>query len=667
MTQAVQARTPAPADGVVPLPARFAHVLEHDTLPKLLRYNSRQHGSDIALREKELGLWQTQTWKDYEERASLWAIGLRSLGVARGDVVAIIGEGRPDWVASAVGAQALRAKSLGLYQDALDSEVGYLCGYAEAKVIVVEDEMQADKMLRVTKDVPSVKWIVYCDARGMRKYQDPRLISAEQLLERARQTREAEPQLWNQLVDATLGDDPSVLCSTSGTTSHPKLAIMSSGRFIRHIAVYCDLVDLGPDDEYVSLLPMGWIGEQFQALYQPIVCRHKVNFVEETDTVMSDLREIAPTFMFLAPRVWEQIAADVRAQIMDATPFKRRMYERGLQMGLAAVEKGATSKLAQWTVLRALRDRLGFSRLRFASTGGAAMGPDTFKFFMAMGVPMLQLYGQTELAGIYCIQRPLDLKKGEIDFDTVGKGLNDDYKIRIDGPDKNGVGEIVSTHPCMFDGYYKNPPGSMADMRDGWMHTGDAGYFKPSGQLVVIDRLRDLATTDAGERFSPQFVENKLKFSPYISEAVVLGDKRSYLSAILCIRFAIVSKWAEQQRMSFTTYSDLSSRPEVLKLISAEIEKVNASLPPFQQLRKFVLLYKELDADDGELTRTRKIRRGVIGEKYGNIIDAIYSDAGSVKIDTEIAFQDGSRQRIRTTIPIADLAMPTEPAQRRSA
>jgi long-chain acyl-CoA synthetase len=660
MTQASQAHVNAASTSEKPLPARFAHVLQHDTLPKLLRFNARQHGGDIALREKELGLWQTQTWKQYEERASLWAIGLRSLGVGQGDVVAIIGEGRPDWVASAVGVHALRAKSLGLYQDALDSEVGYLCGYAETKVIIVEDEMQADKMLRVTRDIPSVKWIVYCDARGMRKYTDPRLIAAEGLLEEARLTSEKQPELWNQLVDVTAGDDPSVLCSTSGTTSNPKLAILSSGRFIRHVAIYCDLLDLGPDDEYVSLLPMGWIGEQFQALYQPIICRHKLNFVEETDTVMSDLREIAPTFMFLAPRVWEQIAADVRAQIMDATPFKRRMYERGLAMGLAAVEKGATSKMAQWTVLRALRDRLGFSRLRFASTGGAAMGPDTFKFFMAMGVPMMQLYGQTELAGIYCIQR-----RGEIDFDSVGKGLNDDYKIRIDAPDKNGVGEIVSTHPYMFDGYYKNRDAAAADMRDGWMHTGDAGYFKPSGQLVVIDRVRDLATTDARERFSPQFIENKLKFSPYISEAVVLGDKRSFLSAILCIRFAIVSKWAEQQRMSFTTYSDLSSRPEVLKLVSAEIEKVNATLPKFQQLRKFVLLYKELDADDGELTRTRKIRRSVIGEKYGNIIDAIYSDAGSVKIDTEIAFQDGSRQRIRTTIPIADLG--GRAAHRRSA
>jgi long-chain acyl-CoA synthetase len=635
------------------IPARFAHVETNDTLPKLLRHNARKHGSDIAVREKELGLWRPYTWAAYHERAELWGLALRSLGAGAGNTVAIIGDSRPDWIAAAIGAHATRAMSLGLYQDALDAEVGYLLGFAEAKVVVAEDEEQVDKILRVTRNVPSVKAIVYCDPRGMRKYDDPRLVHRDRLLEEAAKTAAAEPQLWDSLVDRTSGEDVAVLCSTSGTTSNPKLVSLQSGKFIRHVAIYCDTLGLGPDDEYVSLLPMGWIGEQFQGIYQPMVCRHKVNFVEDPETVMADLREIAPTFMFLAPRVWEQIAANVRAQIMDASPFKRRMFERGLDMALRAVEKGQTSRLAQSLVLRALRDRLGFTRLRFASTGGAAMGPDTFKFFMAMGVPMLQLYGQTELAGIYCTQ-----KLGEVDFDAVGKGLSPDYRIRIESPDANGVGEIVSQHPYMFAGYYKNEAATQADMREGWMHTGDAGYFKPSGQLVVIDRLKDLATTTGGDRFSPQFIENKLKFSPYISEAVILGDKRAFPAAIVCIRFAIVSKWAEQRRMSFTTYSDLAHRKEIYDLVAAEIARTNATLPPAQRIRKFVLLYKELDADDGELTRTRKVRRGVIAEKYAGIIEAIYGGAGEVKIDTEIAFQDGTRQRIRTTLPIATLEAP---------
>jgi long-chain acyl-CoA synthetase len=630
---------------------RFAHLAVNDTLPKLIRHNARGHASDIAQREKELGLWKAHTWADVHTSVKLWGLGLHSLGVVAGDTVAIIGDSRPDWIAAAIGTHSVRARSLGLYQDALDAEINFLIRFAEAKVVVAENEEQVDKILRVAAGVSSIKAIIYNDPRGMRKYTDPRLIHSAQLFETARKYDADHPGAWDGLVDATLGRDIAVLCSTSGTTSNPKLVSIAGGPFIQHVANYCALIDLGPDDEYVSLLPMGWIGEQFMALFQPVVCRHKLNFVEDPATVMADLREIAPTFMFLAPRVWEQIAANVRAQMMDATKFKQRIFNAGFKLGIRAVDQGRTSGFAQKLVLRALRDRLGFSRLRVASTGGSALGPDTFKFFMAMGVPMIQLYGQTELGGIYCTQRI-----GDRDFDGVGRGLTDDYKIRIENPDPSGVGEIVSQHPYMFDGYFKSDEAAN-DLRDGWMHTGDAGYFKPSGQLVVIDRMKDLASTTGGERFSPQYIENKLKFSPYISEAVILGDGRAYPAAIICIRFAIVSKWAEQQRMAFTTYSDLAGRPEIYKLIAGEIARVNQSLPPAQQLRQFVLLYKELDADDGELTRTRKIMRSVIADKYATIIDAIYSGASTVKIDTEIAFQDGSKQRIRTTLPIAPLAV----------
>lgn len=640
----------------------FAHIEANDTLPRLLRHNARHHGNEVALREKELGRWRSLTWSQYQDLTRLWTAGLHTLGVKPGDTVGIIGDSRPDWFAGAVATHALRAKSLGLYQDSLDTEVGYLLGFAGATVVIAEDEEQIDKILKATADVPSVRAIVYCDARGMRKYDDPRLVSRDKLLADARDMIAADPTLWDTLIDDTKGTDIAILCSTSGTTTHPKLVSISSGRFIRHAVNYCKLAGLGPDDEYVSVLPVAWVVEQFQALYLPMIARVKLNLVESPATTMADLREIAPTFLLLAPRAWEQIAANVRAQIMDASPAKRWMFERGLAMALRAVESGQRSGLAQGLVLRALRDRLGFSRLRFATTGGAAMGPDTFRFFMAMGVPMLQLYGQTELGGIYCTQR-----LGEVDFDAVGTGINEEYKIRIDKADANGVGEIVTAHPYMFEGYYKNEEATRADLRDGWMHTGDAGFFKPSGQLVVIDRMRDLAVTEAGERFSPQFIENKLKFSPYISEAVIVGDKRAFPAAIICIRFPIVSKWAEQRRMSFTTYSDLSARQQVYDLIAGEVERVNTTLPPAQRLRKFVLLYKELDADDGELTRTRKVRRGVIAEKYATIIDAIYSGASEVKIDTEISFQDGSKQRIRTTLPVATLSVAERPKQAKSA
>jgi long-chain acyl-CoA synthetase len=632
------------------LSQRFAHLASNDTLPKLVRHNARHYGAEVAMREKHFGRWRSFTFAEVEARAQLWALGLSTLGVGHGDVVAIIGDSRPDWIAAAVGVHALGAMSLGLYQDAMETEVGYLIRFAAAKVIIAEDEEQVDKMLRAGADAATLAKIVYLEPRGMRKYTDPRVISADAVFDAARAIAAADSQRWTALVDATRGEDIAVLCSTSGTTSNPKLVAITSGRFIPHVATYCDLMAIGPRDEYVSMLPMGWIGEQFEAFYQPIIARHTVNFVESAETAMADMREIAPTFILLAPRVWEQIAANVHAQVMDASPAKRRLFQWGQKLGLRAVEAGRTSKLAQVLVLRALRDRLGFSRLRLASTGGAAMGPDTFKFFMSMGVPMVQLYGQTELGGIYCTQVP-----GAVDFDAVGTGLSPQYAIRIDQPDQSGVGEIVSQHPYMFSGYYKNEEATAAEVREGWMHTGDAGYFKPGGQLVVIDRVRDLAALTTGERFSPQFIENKLKFSPFISEAVILGDQRAWPAAIVCIRFAIVSKWAEQQRMSFTTYSDLASRPEVIGLIAGEVARVNATLPAAQRLRKLVLLYKELDADDGELTRTRKVRRGVIAEKYADIIEAIYTDATQVKIDTEITFQDGTRQRIRTTLPVMTL------------
>jgi long-chain acyl-CoA synthetase len=366
--------------------------------------------------------------------------------------------------------------------------------------------------------------------------------------------------------------------------------------------------------------------------------------------MMSDFREIAPTFVLFAPRVWEAIAADVRARVMDASPLKQSLFELGMKTGLAALAKGQHSTLADLLLFRALRDRLGFTRLRSAATGGAALGPDTFKFFQALGVPLRTLYGQTELLGAYTLH-PAD----HIDPGTTGVPFADDIEIKIEGADSEGVGEIVVRHPNMFLGYYKSPEASAADVKDGWMHSGDAGYFNGDQQLVVIDRIKDLAETARGARFSPQYLENKLKFSPYIAEAVVLGAGRETLAAMICIRYSIISKWAEKNRIAFTTYTDLASRPEVYKLLQKEVETVNTTLPAAQRISRFLLLYKELDADDGELTRTRKVRRSVIGEKYGDIIDGIYRGESQIPVDTVIRFQDGTTQRIRTTLRVVDM------------
>ena len=626
-------------------------VAQADTYPKLLRLNAREHGNEIALREKDLGLWRLFTWNDYQTRVHDFALGMVELGIAKGDVIGIIGDNRPDWVAAEIATHALGALSLGLYRDVLDEEAAYLLNYGEANLVFAEDEEQVDKLLTLADRVPRLKHIIYSDPRGMRKYDDPRLMQADKLAELGRIRAAREPALYEQLVDATGGEDVAILCTTSGTTSHPKLVMLAAGRVLRHCATYLSFDPKGPEDEYVSVLPLPWIMEQVYVLGKGLLCRMKVNFVEEPDTMMNDFREIAPTFVLFAPRVWESIAADVRARVMDASPFKQGLYELAMKTGLSALAKGRHSPVADTLLFRALRDRLGFTRLRSAATGGAALGPDTFKFFQAMGVPLRTLYGQTELLGAYTLH-PID----KVDPDTTGVAMADNIEIRIEAPDRHGVGEIVVRHPNMFLGYYKNPESSAADLKDGWLHSGDAGYFNKEKQLVVIDRIKDLAETSRGERFSPQYIENKLKFSTYIAEAVVLGAGREALAAMICIRYSIISKWAEKNRISFTTYTDLASRPEVYALLQKEVEAVNATLPPAQRISKFLLLYKELDADDGELTRTRKVRRSVINEKYADIIDAIYRGEATIPVDTVIRFQDGSTQRVRTSLRVVDLA-----------
>src|SRR6187402_2067167 len=625
-------------------------VAQADTYPKMLRLNAREHGNEIALREKDLGLWRPFTWNDYQTRVRDFALGLVELGLGRGDVIGIIGDNRPDWVAAEIATHAIGGLSLGLYRDVLDEEASYLLNYGEAQLVFAEDEEQVDKLLVLAERAPRLKHIIYSDPRGMRKYDDPRLMSAEKFAELGRARAAREPELYDRLVDATKGEDVAILCTTSGTTAHPKLAMLTAGRVLRHCATYLAFDPKGPDDEYVSVLPLPWIMEQVYVLGKGLLCRMKVNFVEQPDTMMHDFREIAPTFVLFAPRVWESIAADVRAGVMDSSPLKQSLYELGMKTGLAALAHGKHSAIGDMLLFRALRDRLGFTRLRSAATGGAALGPDTFKFFRAMGVPLRTLYGQTETLGAFTLH-----DANAVDPDTTGVAMGDSIQIEIREPDVQGVGEIVIKHPNMFLGYYKAPEASAADLRDGWMHSGDAGYFNDNKQLVVIDRIKDLAQTSRGERFSPQYLENKLKFSPYIAEAVVLGAGRDTLAAMICIRFSIISKWAEKKRISFTTYTDLASRPEVYAVLRKEVESVNATLPPAQRISRFLLLYKELDADDGELTRTRKVRRSVINEKYADIIDGIYGGARDIPVDTTIRFQDGTSQRIRTTLQVVEM------------
>ncbi|EKB7277949.1 long-chain fatty acid--CoA ligase [Vibrio parahaemolyticus] len=627
----------------------WADITNLDTFPKVLQHNAKHWPEQVAMREKEFGIWREFTWQDYENRVKWMALSLQDLGIGEQDVIGLLGDNRPEWVWGELAAHAIKGYSLGIYQDSMHEEVAYLINYAKAKVVIAEDEEQCDKLLELGDEIPSVEYIIYCDPRGMRKYDDPRLIDVEQVYKKGQLIDKANPDKYLNMVAATKGSDLSILCTTSGTTSKPKLAQLHSGTFLDHCAAYLRADPRSPGDNYVSVLPLPWIMEQVYVVGQALISRQIVNFVEEQETMMSDLREIGPNFVLLAPRVWENIVADVSARMMDSTPFKQKMYKLGMSLANKALDQGKRSKLAEWILLRALRDRLGFSNLSSAATGGAAMGPDTFRYLQAIGVPLKQLYGQTEMCGAYTVHQADD-----VDYDSVGVAF-DNADVKVINPDSNGVGEIIAKSTGMFTGYLNNQAAYDEDVQDGWMHTGDAGYFKDSGHLVVIDRLKDMSETSHGDRYSPQFIENKLKFSPFIAEAVVVGKGRPWLSAIICIRYAIVAKWAEQKGIAFTNYTNLSAQPEVYKAIREEVLKVNESLPDAQKISKFILLYKELDADDGELTRTRKVRRGVVAEKYGDIIETIYSAAPTVDVDTVITYQDGTKTRIQTSLVIETL------------
>jgi long-chain acyl-CoA synthetase len=626
-----------------------------DTFPKLLLHNAASWGSEVALREKEYGIWNVYSWADCRARVQALALGLLALGVGREDVVGIIGRNRPHWLWAELAAHGVGAMSLGVYQDALATEAAYLLGYAEARAVFVEDEEQADKVLEIADELPRLSFVIYNDPRGLRRREDRRLLSVEQLIEHGRQLPAGR---FEEVVAEGRGEDVAILCTTSGTTSQPKLAMLQHRPFLEHCAAYLRAEPREPTDEYVSILPLPWIMEQVYVAAMPLLSRIRVNFPEDESTNMEDLREVGPTHVLLAPRVWEQISADVHTRILDASWLNQALFHYGVRRGTGALNEGRRSRLADVLLYGALRDRLGFSRLKSAATGGAALGPETFRFFLAMGVPLRQLYGQTELSGAYTLQRGDDL-----DFESSGPPF-DNTEIRIAAPDASGLGEIETRHPGLFKGYYRQPEGSRQVLTaDGFMKTGDAGYFDDRGRLVVVDRVADIASTTAGARFSPQYIENKLKFSPYIGECVVLGSARPYIAAILCIRYSMVAKWAEAKGLTFTSYTNLAARPEVYELLEREVLRVNESLPESQRIRRFLLLYKELDADDGELTRTRKVRRGVIDERYREVIEALYADRRRIALETAVTFEDGRTGVIRAEMEIRELAPEPEPAR----
>jgi long-chain acyl-CoA synthetase len=629
--------------------------MSDDTLPKLLLRNAERLGDKVALREKEFGIWQTVTWRQFAGHVRDFALGLHALGLRRGDKVAIVGDNRPEWLYAELAAQALGGAAIGIYQDSVAEEVKYILQASDARMVVAEDQEQVDKLIEIWNDLQGVLKVIYYYPKGLRHYAEPFLADFLSIEALGRAHGDANPGLFEQEVAVGGGGDIALLATTSGTTARPKLAMLTHTNIISQGRGLLEVDPLEPVDEFVSFLPLAWIGEQMIAVAAGIQIGFTINFPESSSTVQENIREIGPRVMFSPPRIWENMLSIVQVKMQDSTRFKRWMFDWAMKAGYAMADARFARQspsaglklryaLARALVFEQLKDHLGLRFLKRAYTGGAALGPDVFRFYHALGVNLKQVYGQTESSGLSVIHRD-----GAIKYQTVGEPLPG-VEITIDDS-----GEILARSPAVFAGYYKNPEGTSEMLEDGWLRSGDAGYFDEDGQLIVIDRSKDVMTLHDGTKFSPQFIENKLKFSPYIKEAVVFGGDWPYVTAIINIDFGNVGKWAEMRQISYTTYTDLVQKPRIYVLIRQDVERANADLPPAARIRRFLLLHKELDADDAELTRTRKVRRRYVAQRYEQIVGALYGPDDKLQVETTITYQDGRTALINTQLHIETL------------
>ena len=596
------------------------------TLPQMLAAHARRYGrGKVALREKEYGIWQEVSWEAYAAHVRAVGLGLEALGLQRGETLAIVCGNRPAWLYTELGAQALGAVPVGVYVDGLPDQVRYVVEHSEARIAVVEDQEQADKVLSVRAHLPRLRRIIVDDMRGLEDYREPLLISLGEVERLGREAEARAPGHYDALLAAGTPDDVALLAYTSGTTGAPKAAMLTHRNLMAMAAGVTQVDHVLDTDDLVSFLPFSWVGEQLVSVAIALHAGATVSFPEEPATVREDLREIGPHVIIAPPRFWEAMCSEYQVKIADAGRLKGAAARVALGIGMRVAERRLRRQpvgpglrllagLAHLLTFRALLDRLGLSRVRCAYTGGAALGPELFRFFRAIGLNLKQVYGQTESGGISVLHPDDDVRPETVGKPTAGT------RIRI-----SEAGEILVSSATVFLGYYKNPEATARALEDGWLHTGDAGQVEEDGHLVVIDRLKDVLRLADGSRFSPALIENKLKFSAYVREAVVVGEGRPFVVALIQIDMGVVGNWAESKRVPFTTFKDLAGKPEVFALIGREVARVNEDLPRAAQIHAFALFDKELDADDDELTRTNKVRRSVILGKYRDMIDGLYA------------------------------------------
>ncbi len=628
-----------------------------DTFPKLLVRNAKTIGDKPAFREKEFGIWQTFSWSDVAENVRALALGLASLGIERGDKVAIVGSNRPKlyWVFAA--AQSIGAIPVPIYQDGVAEEVQYVLDHAEVKAVFAEDQEQVDKVMSIMDKCPGIKTLIYKEQRGMRHYKDSFVHFYDDVQNMGREYDAKHAGFYDAEIAKGKGSDLSCIMYTSGTTGRPKGVMLSFENLTEASRLSVEFENLTSQEDILSYLPMAWVGDHLFAYAQALQAGFTVNCPESAETVMTDLKELGPTYYFAPPAIFETMLTQMMIRIEDASSLKRKMFHYFIgvakRCGIDILEGNAVSlkdRILYWLgnllVFGPLKNTLGFSRIHLAYTAGAPMGPEVFRFYRSLGLNLKQLYGQTESCAYVCIQTNHDVRA-----DTVGPPAPG-CEIMID----DATGEVLYKSPGAFMGYYKNDEATAETKLDsGWVHTGDAGIMTDDGQLKIIDRAKDVGKLTGGTLFAPQYIENKLKFFPFIKEAVCHGGERDNVTAFINIDLEAVGNWAERRGISYASYADLANRDEVYELIKENIEEVNKDLAidselADAQIHNFLILHKELDADDGEMTRTRKIRRRIIAERYDQLIEALYSDKSDVSVEAQMTYEDG-----RTGILKADL------------
>ncbi|MFN3829914.1 MAG: AMP-dependent synthetase/ligase [Tepidimonas ignava] len=634
------------------------------TFPRLLIRHAQARPDAPAMREKEYGIWQVTTWRQMLQRVQHIAAGLHQLGLRRGEHLVVIGNNRPSLYAAMLATQALGGIPVPLYQDAVAAECVFPINNAEVRFAVVEDQEQVDKLLEIRPQCPQLEHILFDDPRGLRHYDHPGLAGLAEVEAAGAVFCREHPEFFDEQVELGQPDDVAAMFFTSGTTGNPKGVVHTHHTLLNRAEVGAQFDRLTEREEVLAYLPLAWIGQNIFSYAQWLACGYVVNCPESSSTVMIDLKEIGPTYYFAPPRIFEGMLTNVMIRMEDAGRLKRAMFHTfmdvarrigpplmdGQPVGLG---QRLLYALGNVLVYGPLRNNLGFSRVRVAYTAGEAIGPDLFTFYRSIGINLKQLYGSTETAVFVCLQPDHEVKA-----DTVGVPC-EGVEIKL-----SDSGEILVRSPGLLKEYYKNPKATAEVLdADGWYHTSDAGFIDASGHLKIIDRVKDVGRLRGGAHdgamFAPKYVENKLKFFSYIKEAVAFGDGRDKVCAMINIDFEAVGNWAEKRGLPYAGYTDLAGKPEVYALIQECVEKVNADLSRDQmlsgsQIHRFLILHKELDADDGELTRTNKVRRGFIGEKYAVLVDALYGGKTEQFIETQVKFEDGRTGSISATLRIAD-------------